>query len=439
MRFVVLFVAGALVFTAACEQPTSSQPEPRSPDPSAEFRPSADLSPVAVAEKTAPKDAAGQDAPEPPQFLSREQFEAGWISLFDGHSLFGWKPNCETTNWSVQDGVIQADAGDPGMLMTTVELADYELQCDFRLEKGGNSGIFLRTLFDPQDASKDCYELNICDSHPEFPTGSLAGRKKAEKKTDSDGQWNTFHVRLEGAQIQVKLNGDVVMDLTDTSETARQIGHIGLQMKEGKVEFRNVLLRPLGMKSIFNGKDLTGWREVPGSKSEFAVVDGAIHVTNGAGFLETEKTWADFVLRADVKVNGEHLNSGIFFRAKPGTEEAPSHGYEMQIHNGYVGGNRSKPKDHGTGAIFKRAMARWVVGNDDEWLTTLLIAHGPHFATWVNGYQVVDWTDTRKPDENPRKGLRLKPGHLSLQGHDPTTDLDFKNLQVVALRTQTGN
>ncbi len=432
----MLFGCGAFVCLTACSKPTSPQPEPQPQGGSAAFRPSADFSASAAVAETTPNDGARSDTREPPRLLSREQIEAGWISLFDGHTLFGWKPNRETTNWSIQDGVVTADAGDPGLLMTTIEIADYELMCDVRLEKGGNSGIFLRTVFDPKDASKDCYELNVCDSHAEFPTGSLVGRKKVEKKIVSDGQWNTFHVRLEGARIEVELNGEVVMDLTDTSDAIRRVGHVGLQMNSGKVEFRNVMLRPLGMKPIFNGKDLDGWREVPGSKSKFEVVDGAIHVTHGTGFLETVETWDDFVLRADVKVNGTHLNSGIFFRAKPGTEEAPSHGYEMQIHNGTVDGDRTKPENSGTGAIFRRAKARRVVGDDHQWQTTVLIAHGPHFATWVNGYQVVDWTDTREPDENPRKGRRSKAGHLSLQGHDPTTDLDFKNLRIASFPKQ---
>jgi hypothetical protein len=49
---------------------------------------------------------------------------------------------------------------------------------------------------------------------------------------------------------------------------------------------------------------------------------------------------------------------------------------------------------------------------------------------WVNGYHVVDWEDTREPDENPRRGLRLEAGHISLQGHDPTTDLSFRNMRI---------
>ena len=167
-----------------------------------------------------------------------------------------------------------------------------------------------------------------------------------------------------------------------------------------------------------------------GSKSQFEVADGAIHVSNGPGFLQTETTHADFMLQIEARTNGDALNSGVFFRAISGTEETPSHGYEMQIQNGYEDNDRTQPADSGTGAIFRRAAARYIVANDHEWLTATLIAHGGRIGSWVNGYQVVNWQDTREPDENPRRGKRLKAGHLSLQGHDPTTNLDFRSVRI---------
>jgi hypothetical protein len=57
-------------------------------------------------------------------------------------------------------------------------------------------------------------------------------------------------------------------------------------------------------------------------------------------------------------------------------------------------------------------------------------ADDKHMAGWVNGYQVSDWTDNRAPHENPRKGLRLEAGTIIIQGHDPTTDLSFRNLWI---------
>ena len=368
----------------------------------------------------------------PAQLLSREQLEQGWIQLFDGETLFGWKSNNETINWSVKDGAIQADSGEVGLLVSTVPFADFEFKCDFRMEKGGNSGVFLRTVFEPKDLSKDCYELNICNTKTEFPTGSFVGRRKVEKDINGEGEWMTYHVRCEGSTIYVQLNGSEIIEFTDDGwkSPALTSGYIGLQKNEGKIEFKNVFLRPLNTTALFNGKDLSGWRNVPGGVCEFAVVDGAIHATNGPGFLETESKWDDFILQFDAKTNGDGLNSGVFFRAMQGTEEAPSHGYEFQLQNGYKNDDRSQPEDSGSGAIFRRAKARWVVANDREWFSCTLVANDLHFASWVNGIQVIDWVDDRKPDENPRRGARKRAGHFSLQGHDPTTNLDFRNLRV---------
>lgn len=367
--------------------------------------------------------------------LTREQSADGWIALFDGHSLFGWKANSDA-NWSVKDGAITADSGKPGLLLTTVRFADFELKCDYRLAKGGNSGIFLRTVFEPKDPAKDCYELNMCDTHPAFGTGSLVARvKPPEPIVGEDGEWHTFTVRCVDTTVSVQFDGKPVLvyDIDNETEKARREGRIGLQMNGGKVEFRNVFLKPLSTKPLFNGTDLSGWRVVPGSKSSFDVKDGAIHVENGTGFLETEATFGNFVLQGQARTNGDKLNSGVFFRAMPGTEKAPSNGYEYQIHNGYNDGDRTKPIDHGTGAIFRREKARYVVSNDREWFTFTLVADGPSFASWVDGYPVVAWTDERAPDENPRKGKRLEAGHFSLQGHDATTNLDFRALQAVEI------
>jgi hypothetical protein len=62
--------------------------------------------------------------------------------------------------------------------------------------------------------------------------------------------------------------------------------------------------------------------------------------------------------------------------------------------------------------------------------TAVLIAQGDQFVSWVNGYQVVSWQDTRKDSDNPREGRKVAAGHLSLQGHDPKTDLDFESIDI---------
>ena len=231
-------------------------------------------------------------------------------------------------------------------------------------------------------------------------------------------------------------NGQTVTEYNDERPLGR--GYIGLQYREGPIAFRNVRLRPLGMQSLFNGKDLSGWKEYPDMDSEFSVQNsegddeentgkGVLHVKDGRGQLETVDRFGDFVLQLDCKTHADGLNSGVFFRCIPGDVMM---GYECQIHNGVKGGDPTQPEDCGTGGIFRRQDARRVVADDQAWFSQTLVVTGPHISAWVNGYQVSDWSDTRKPHANPRKGLRLESGTLMIQGHDPTTDISFRNLRA---------
>lgn len=372
-----------------------------------------------------PNYAAG-DA-QPPNTITPEELAEGWILLFDGETLFGWQPNNEA-NWRVNDGAIAVSQGDQGLLATTSEFADYQLKLQFRADKKTNSGVFLRTPAKPTDPASDCYELNIAADDNPFPTGGFVKRQTSDGG-HTTGQWQAYDVTADAGHFTVHLDGHLVLDYTDPKPVRR--GFIGLQLNQGPVEFRNIKLRPLGLKKVFNGRDLSGWKEYPGKKSTFRVTPaGELNVKNGPGQLETEDRYGDFTLQLEVFVNGEKRNSGIFFRSVPGDWWM---GYESQIHNGYADNDRTRPLDFGSGAIYRRQKARKVVSNDFEWFSKTIVAAGNHMAVWVNGYQVTDWTDHRAANENPREGLRTASGTILIQGHDPTTDISFRNLRAAEM------
>jgi hypothetical protein len=133
------------------------------------------------------------------------------------------------------------------------------------------------------------------------------------------------------------------------------------------------------------------------------------------------------VLQIDIKTRKRHANGGVFIRC---ITDDFMNGYELQVYNRCRDGDPSKPEFWATGGIDDRQNARRLVSRDFEYYRMTVIARGPHLATWINGYQVTDWTDTRKPDPNPRKGLRVEPGSLQLQAHDPLTDVEFKNIRI---------
>ncbi len=365
-------------------------------------------------------------SPEPIPVPAQDLVE-GWIRLFDGGSLYGWQAENDA-NWAVEEGAITVSEGDSGLLRTTSEFTDYKLRLEFKADQTTNSGIFLRTPGNPTDPTSDCYEFNIAPADNPFPTGSLVGRTKVENAPTS-GQWQTAEITVLGNQIKALVDGNLVLDYTDENPIAR--GFIGLQLNSGKVSFRNILLQPLSLNSIFNGTDLSGWIEYPEMESTFSVTDdGDLNVVNGRGQLETEGHYADFVLQLECISYAEALNSGIFLRCIPGDVMM---GYESQIQNGMLDGDPLKPADCGTGGIFRRQDARRIVAQDNQWFHKTIVMSGNHIAVWVNGYQVSDWYDQRKPDENPRRGLRTKAGSIMIQGHDPTTNLSFRNLRIAEL------
>ena len=136
----------------------------------------------------------------------------------------------------------------------------------------------------------------------------------------------------------------------------------------------------------------------------------------------------------ECKTNGKALNSGIFFRCLP---DQYQQGYEAQIHNGFKGDDRTKPTDFGTGAIYRRTPARNVVANDNEWFAMTVLAVGPRLRTWVNGYPTVDWVDDRPANDNARNGKKLDAGRISIQGHDPTTDILFRKIRIATISGKT--
>jgi len=364
---------------------------------------------------------------EPPVMLDDELIFDGWISLFDGQTLYGWKAGGEA-NWDVANGTITADSGEVSLLHTTSQFSDFALHLEFRADAETNSGVFVRTSPRPKNPQADCYEINIAPPDNPFPTASLVGRQKATA-ANVDNEWHTLEITAVGPSIRIELDGKMVTEYLDPHPLGR--GYIGLQHNSGRVAFRKIRLKPLSLTPIFNGTDLDGWREHAESNSQFSVTEaGELNVKNGKGQLETIDSYGDFVLQLECITLGDGLNSGVFFRCIPGDVMM---GYESQIDHRIKDSDPTQPVDCGTGGIFRRQDARRVVSSDHQWFAKTLVAVGPTVTVWVNGFQVSDWTDRREPHDNPRKGRRLKPGTIILQGHDPTTDFSFRDLSAAEL------
>jgi hypothetical protein len=292
----------------------------------------------------------------------------------------------------------------------------------------------LRSTANPQDVTQDCYELNIAPPDNPFPTGSLVKRKKVD--ADALGEvaadaWHTYRVRVEGDSIQVWLDGKSVMEYTDPHPLQR--GYIGLQHNTGAIEFRNILMRPLGRKELPVGADwASAWSTSKKEGAKFTVTGGeeGLRLKGGSGQVESKQEWDDFVLQATYQLTDPSVNSGIFFRCIPGEL---LNGYECQLNHDFNNGHRIIPTDYGAGGIFNRQKARIVVGDGTEPTYVTILAEGFQIATWINGLQVADFADTRMPNPNPRKGARREAGTIAMQGHDESTEVVFSMIAVAPI------
>ena len=352
-----------------------------------------------------------------PNTLTPKEIADGWILLFDGETTFGW----------IGKG-LKADGGalhfgDVGAALSSVQFASFEFRGEYQCDTD-------KTLLGVKGATP-----GVESFHGQF--------------LPMQREWTPVRILVENQRIVIDVPGTEPETKSPFAWTDPCVIRIN-QGNDTKTKLRNIKLRPLNAKSLFNGKDLTGWKTFPGEKykSKFAVVDNAINVKDGPGDLQTVGKYQDFILQLECISNGKHLNSGIFFRCR---DNEYQNGYESQISNEFkaepqkyldeeydpmtnklVGKKEvvSNAFDFGTGAIYRRVPARKQMSKDGEWFGMTIVAHGNHLATWVNGVQVTDWTDNRPKSDNARTGCKLEAGHISIQGHDPTTDLSFKNFRI---------
>jgi hypothetical protein len=367
-----------------------------------------------------------------PVMLTAKELANGLVLLFDGDTTFGWKVQGDV---SVAGGVLTLGGRRDTSVIATIQVG----YCSLGFEANTDDAKDSKLRF-------NAYKGPFIQAAPEGTKG-----------------WYGYAAQLSPGDISVWAEG--TKGFFAGAKTSPQT-EIGFHVPAGqKLLLRNIKLKPCRADvspfavsvrdpdQIFNGKDLTGWKEHPGKKSKFSVTpEGWLHIQDGPGDLQTEALFDDFALQLECKTNGKHLNSGVFFRCQPGEYQQ---GYEAQIHNGFDAGKPKEyivedydPKtheltdkkkvqspaiDYGTGAIYRRIPARKQAAKDGEWFTMTVIAHGRHIATWVNGIQMVDWTDNRPLKDNARQGCRLEKGAISLQGHDPTTDLYFRNIRIAEL------
>jgi 3-keto-disaccharide hydrolase len=171
------------------------------------------------------------------------QAQGGWTTLFDGKNIDAFN-KVGDANWTIAEGVVQADKGMGGYLVTKQPYTDFEIRAEFWVDTPANSGIFIRCENPQMPGAEACYEVNIFDTRPDpaYATGGIVNVAKVATPIKAGGKWNTYEIRAQGSHLTVTLNGMKTADVMDTKHAR---GPFALQYGAGVVKFRSVQVRPL--------------------------------------------------------------------------------------------------------------------------------------------------------------------------------------------------
>lgn len=189
-----------------------------------------------------------------------------------------------------------------------------------------------------------------------------------------------------------------------------------------------------GFVSLFDGKSLDGWQLI-GKKGPGYVVENGILIcpADGGGNLYTDKEYANFILRFDVKV-APGGNNGVGLRA-PLEGDAAYVGMESQILDDYAPVYAGLRPEQYHGSIYDLFPAkRGVTKPAGEWNSEEIICDGRHVTVKVNGMVIVDANLDDIKDESAlakHPGLARKSGYIGFLGHG--TRVEFKNIQLKEL------
>jgi hypothetical protein len=187
--------------------------------------------------------------------------EKPWTELFNGKSLSGWVVMGNTKEaFSAKDGVLECNGKGGYWLRSQKEYENFLLSLEFKISKGGNSGIFIRSARDGNPAFSGM-EIQILDDDQKAPnahsTGSIyAAVPPSRNMSKPAGEWNYILIGCIGRNVFIVMNGEDIVDINlDQYDTPLEKhsplkerltkGFIGLQDHGSPVSFRNIRIKEL--------------------------------------------------------------------------------------------------------------------------------------------------------------------------------------------------
>jgi hypothetical protein len=193
-------------------------------------------------------------------------------------------------------------------------------------------------------------------------------------------------------------------------------------------------------RQLFNGKDLTGWKQVgPGSHY---VENGLLKSKGGMGLLVWQgEKFQNCIIRVVFAMRDSNSNSGVFIRipTMPTEEWMPvNKGYEVQIDNAPE--KSGEDEYHYTGMLYSLTKPLAKTGKPGpQWNTMEITLDGPRTIVYLNGVKVTDFKEgdpvpAKKFDFEPERGPRPESGYMGVQNHSDADVVFFKEVSVKPLK-----
>ncbi len=185
----------------------------------------------------------------------------GWISLFDGKTLDGWKASEQPGTFSIEDGAIKV-AGPRSHLYYEGTVMDhnftnFEFKALVMTRPGSNSGIYFHTAYQENGFPDKGFEVQVNNSHTDWKrTAGLYDIKDTKEVYVKDNVWFTEYIKVEGKHVITKINDIVVTDWTQPDDFVPPEGHPGRIISSGTfalqghdpksvIFFKDIMVKPL--------------------------------------------------------------------------------------------------------------------------------------------------------------------------------------------------